>query len=79
MRFSESQIEVIPILQLLKISVGVITSELFFLQLSFRAPVKERFFFGKTHPTKNYPTKSSGQKLRVFPIPKLSLLTSRSA
>lgn len=55
MRFSESQIEVIPILQLLKISVGVITSELFFLQLSFRAPVKESFFFGKTHPTKNYP------------------------
>lgn len=30
MRFSESQIEVIPILQLLKISVGAITSELFF-------------------------------------------------
>lgn len=47
MRFSESQIEVIPILQLLKISVGVITSELFFLQLSFRAPVKERFFLAK--------------------------------
>lgn len=55
MRFSESQIEVIPILQLLKISVGAITSELFFSSTFLQSTCEGKVLFGKAHPTKNYP------------------------
>lgn len=72
-RFSESQTEVIPILQLLKISVGAITSELFFSSTFLQSTCEGKVLFGKAHPTKNYPLaillKALGKSWEFSPFP----------